>query len=122
MVFESLFYNLVMKLLRKKYIGILLMLLCAVCLCLGQLIWKVMPGYNFPNVILGFIIYAIGALFMILAYRYGELSALQPINSMSYVFSTILAIIVLGEKILPVQFMGIILIICGVVIIGASTH
>ena len=58
-----------------------------------------MPGYNVVYLMGGFAIYAVGALSMILAYRYGELSVLQPINSMSYVFLTILAVLILHEAI-----------------------
>jgi len=46
------------------------MLLCAACLCLGQFVWKIMPGYNLLYMLSGFAIYAIGALSMIFAYRY----------------------------------------------------
>ena len=106
----------------RKYTGILLMLFCAVCLCLGQLVWKLMPGYNLIYLAGGFAIYVIGALSMILAYRYGELSVLQPINSMGYVFSTIIAVLVLHEKIPPLTIAGITLIISGVIVIGLSTR
>jgi len=98
------------------------MLLCAACLCLGQLIWKLMPGYNKIYLFSGFAIYAIGALSMVLAYRYGELSVLQPINSMSYVFSTIIAIIILHENVKIINITGILLIISGFIIINASSH
>jgi len=106
----------------KNPIGILLMLLCAACLCLGQLIWKLMPGYNLIYIFGGFAIYGIGALSMILAYRYGELSVLQPINCMSYVFSTILAVFILHEKVPPVTIAGIVLIISGVIVIGLDSR
>jgi undecaprenyl phosphate-alpha-L-ara4N flippase subunit ArnE len=106
----------------KKQIGIFLMLFCAVCLCLGQLLWKLMTGYNLIYLLGGFTIYAIGALLMIFAYRYGELSILQPINSMSYVFSTILAVFVLHENVTLINFAGIIFIVSGVIVIGASSR
>ena len=98
------------------------MLLCAACLCLGQLIWKLMPDYNLVYLLSGFVIYAVGALSMIIAYRYGELSVLQPINSMSYVFSTIIAILILHEKIPLVTIAGIVLIVSGVVVLGAGSE
>jgi len=106
----------------RKYIGILLMLFCAACLCLGQLVWKLMPGYNLIYLLGGFAIYAAGALSMILAYRYGELSVLQPINSMSYVFSIIIAIFILHEKVPLINIAGIALIVSGVIVIGANSR
>jgi undecaprenyl phosphate-alpha-L-ara4N flippase subunit ArnE len=105
----------------KKYIGILLMLFCSACLCLGQLVWKLMPEYDLVYILGGFAIYAAGAMSMIFAYRYGELSVLQPINSMSYVFSIIIAIFILHEKVPPINFAGIALIVGGVIVIGANS-
>jgi len=81
-----------------------------------------MPGYNLTYLIGGFIINVIGALSMILAYRYGELSVLQPVNSMSYVFSAIIAMFILHEKIPPLTIAGIALIVSGVVVIGLSAR
>jgi undecaprenyl phosphate-alpha-L-ara4N flippase subunit ArnE len=106
---------------KEKLIGILLMLFCAVCLCLGQLIWKLMPEYDLFYILVGFAIYAAGAVSMIFAYRYGELSVLQPINSMSYVFSIIIAIFILHERVPPINFAGIALIVGGVVVIGVNS-
>jgi undecaprenyl phosphate-alpha-L-ara4N flippase subunit ArnE len=81
-----------------------------------------MPGYDLIYVLGGFAIYGAGALSMILAYRHGELSVLQPINSMSYVFSTILAVFILHEKIPPLTIIGIVLIVSGVIVIGVSSR
>jgi undecaprenyl phosphate-alpha-L-ara4N flippase subunit ArnE len=106
----------------KKYTGILLMLFCALCLSLGQLVWKLMPGYDIIYLLGGFVIYAAGALSMTLAYRFGELSVLQPMNSMSYVFSAIIAVFILHEKMPLINIAGIALIICGVIIIGAKSR
>jgi undecaprenyl phosphate-alpha-L-ara4N flippase subunit ArnE len=106
----------------RKYKGILLMLFCAVCLCIGQLVWKLMPGYDLLYLVGGFAIYVVGALSMILAFRYGELSVLQPINSMSYVFSTIIAMLILNEKVPPLTIAGIVFIMGGVIVMGLSTR
>ena len=102
--------------------GIFLMLICASCLCLGQLVWKLMPNYNIYYFLGGFTIYAAGACAMILAYRFGELSVLQPINSTSYIFSTLISIFILHEKVQVINFIGIFLIICGIIIIGFSSR
>lgn len=59
---------------------------------------------------------------MVLAYRYGELSVLQPINSMSYVFSTIMAILILHEQVKVINMAGIVLVISGVIVIGANSR
>jgi len=79
-----------------------------------------MPDYNPVYFIGGFLIFAAGALSMIFAYRYGEVSVLQPINSMSYVFSSIIGVFVLNEIFPTTKIIGIVLIISGVVVIGTS--
>ncbi|MDR0497474.1 MAG: EamA family transporter [Treponema sp.] len=106
----------------RKHIGILLMLLCAACLCLGQLVWKLMPGYNLIYLLGGFAIYVAGAFSMVFAYRHGELSVLQPINSMSYVFSAIIARFILYENLPPTHIAGIVLIVGGVVVLGVNSR
>ena len=103
---------------NRYKIGIPLMLLSALCLSLGQLVWKLMQDYNFIFLICGFLIYIVGAISLIIAYRYGELSVLQPINSISYVFVAFLAVFVLQEKITLINYAGMLLIISGVVVIG----
>ena len=81
-----------------------------------------MPGYNLVYLLGGYAIYAIGSLAMILAYRYGDLSVLQPINSMNYVFSSTIAVLVLQESMSFINIIGIALIIGGVITIGVSSR
>lgn len=106
--------------LRKNAKGICLMLFCSICLCLGQLSWKLMQEFNIIYLLVGFAFCGLGAIFMILAYRFGELSVLQPINSASFIFSLILAALVLHEVITVWQIIGVIVIICGIILIGGS--
>lgn len=105
---------------KKNGKGILLMFVSATALCIGQLIWKKMDGIQILPLLLGFVIYGVGALVMIMAFKYGELSVLQPMNSMSYVISTILAYFVLNEKISRMRLAGIIIIIIGVVVLASA--
>ena len=102
--------------------GLFLMLFCSLCLCGGQLIWKWMwksaPGLNGLYLFSGFAVYGIGAVLMILAYRYGELSVLQPVNSMSYVYSLFLGTLVFGEEITAFKLAGVAAIMGGVVLLA----
>ena len=109
------------RIIQRSYIGILLMVFCAICNCLGSFAWKIMPGYDLFYLTGGFTIYSIGAMSMIFAYKYGELSVLHPMVSLSYVFSTLIAIFILNEKVSPLNITGIILIVCGVILIGANS-
>jgi undecaprenyl phosphate-alpha-L-ara4N flippase subunit ArnE len=106
---------------KKSIRGILLMLLCSLCLCFGQLFWKLMPGFDWRYIISGFIVFGIGAVLMIFAYRYGELSVLQPINSMSYVYSLFLGYTVFHEEITVFKIIGVVAIMLGVILLGRSS-
>lgn len=121
--------------LKRNWKGIVLLLISALSLAVGQLLWKFaevgdigealaggIPGLFriFLRLLPGFIVYALGALVMTIGLGYGELSVLQPINSMSYVFALILSAIFLTEPISWVAVAGIFVTIAGVVIIGAS--
>ena len=92
------------------------MLLCAGCVCISQFIWKCFDG--FLPLIVGFGIYGIGALAMLCAYRFGSLSTLQPINSVSYVFAAILGNIFLHEKITIGKLAGIAMIMLGMLFLA----
>ena len=111
--------------LRKNAKGIALMALCAICLAGGQLIWKLMPqagNLRLLYLLGGFVVYGCGALSMLVAYKFGELSVLQPMNSLSYVFALIFGSFVLGENIDIMKIIGVVIIIIGVVFIGAGTE
>ena len=84
---------------QKNKKGILLMLISSICVCVGQLLWKISAEKGFPIMLAGFCFYGLGALIMIIAYKYGKLSVLQPMLSLNYVLSIILAAIVLKEQI-----------------------
>ena len=103
---------------KKQTIGILLMLLCAVCLCSGQFIWKRFDGLI--PLICGFALYGIGALVMLIAYNFGSLSVLQPINSISYVFSAVLGAVFFSEVITVVKAIGIAVIMAGIVLLAGG--
>ncbi len=120
--------------LRKNGKGIILMLISALSLAVGQLTWKLADIGNPAEALKsmngiiglalavapGFIIYAVGAMIMTIALGYGELSILQPMNSMSYVFALVLSAIFLKEPITPLMVVGVLVIIAGVIMIGGS--
>jgi len=106
--------------LKKNKYGILLMCISSICACVGQLLWKLSASHGILALGVGFIFYGIGALIMIIAYRYGSLSVLQPVLSLNYVFSIILASIVLHEEITIIKVIGVLIIISGVVLIAGG--
>lgn len=106
--------------LRKNMRGIVLMILCNFFLSVGQLLWKLIPVHGQWLFFVGFAAYGMGALFMLAAFRFGELSVLQPMNCFSYVFMLLFAGTVLHEVITLRQYGGVALIMAGVVLIGGS--
>ena len=102
----------------QLWIGVLLMVVCAACLCAGQLIWKMYDGLL--PMILGFIVYVGGAGAMLYAYHFGSVSLLQPLNSISYIFSTMLGAVVLKESVTPLKVVAVVVILVGVYILAAG--
>ena len=64
--------------LRKTLKGILIMLSSSLLTCLGQFCWKLAAERGILLVLAGFGLYGCGALLMIIALKYGELSVLHP--------------------------------------------
>jgi len=70
--------------------------------------------------VVGLTLYGFGSILMILALRWGELSVLYPIISLSYVWVAILSVIIFHETMTPAKIGGIAIIIAGVAILGRS--
>ncbi len=96
------------------------MLVSSLCVCVGQLLWKLSAAKGLLFMLAGFFLYGVGALVMLVAYRFGKLSVLQPMLSMNYVLSIILAAVVLKEEITLLKCIGVFIIITGVVLIAGG--
>lgn len=105
---------------QKNKKGILLMLVSSICVCIGQLLWKLSATKGILVMLVGFCFYGAGALVMIAAYKFGRLSVLQPMLSLNYVLSILLAAIVLKEEITLLKCIGVLVIIAGVVMIAGG--
>lgn len=98
--------------------GIILIILAALCTSFGQLFWKIGVGHNILLILLGFVLYGIGALSMIVAFKFGNLSILHPLMCVGYIFALINGALFLDEKITMNHAIGIIIIIVGVIFIA----
>lgn len=96
------------------------MLVSSICACIGQLMWKLSAEQGLIIMLLGFCFYGVGALVMIIAYRFGKLSVLQPMLSLNYVLSIILGAMVLKEQVTILKCIGVLIIIFGVVLIAGG--
>ena len=105
---------------QKNKKGILLMLVSSVCVCIGQLLWKLSATQGILYMMAGFGFYGVGALVMIIAYKFVKLSVLQPMLSLNYALSIILAVFVLKERITLLKCAGVLVIIAGVIMIAGG--
>ena len=96
------------------------MLMSSICVCIGQLLWKLSAEQGILVMLIGFCFYGVGALIMLAAYRFGSLSVLQPMLSLNYVLSIILAALILKENITILKCIGVLVIIGGVVLIAGG--
>ena len=116
------FYDSIKSSFEKNKKGIVMMLFSSLCVCLGQMFWKLADGEEMSLFYLacGFVLYGMGAVVMVLAYRYGSLSVLQPMLAANYIFAPIIARIVLDEVIEPRRIFAIAVIIVGIILIGGG--
>lgn len=102
----------------KQKLSILFMIIASIFTAFGQLCWKLFETKGIGFLLLGFILYGIGAIAMMIAFKGGELSVLYPIMCVGYVIALINGKVFLGETVSITQIIGIISIIIGVVFMG----
>lgn len=109
---------------KKNYKGIILIVFASLLTAYGQMLWKVSwkisNGRGLYFIISGFALYGIGAILMIIAFRYGSLSVLHPMMSFGYIFVIILGKTMLKEAVSPIHLIATAIIICGVILIGGG--
>ena len=76
---------------------------------------------NVP-LIVGYSIYGVNTLLMVLALKDGEMSMLYPIIALTYVWTTLLSYTVLGEPSNVYKNIGIVTIVVGVAVMGRGTR
>ena len=104
--------------------GIILMLLSSLLTCTGQLVWKLAANRQGNLYILlllvGFCMYGLGALLMIVAFGFGDISILHPMLSFGFIVSLFYGAIILKEQIRINNILGVIIIVVGMVCLGKS--
>ena len=96
------------------------MIVSSLFVSFGQMFWKMFHTEGVWALILGLLLYAAGAIVMIIAYKYGKLSVLQPMLCLAYVFAIFIAVFILNESMTPFRIAGIAVIILGVILIGGG--
>jgi drug/metabolite transporter (DMT)-like permease len=107
---------------QKNKVGIFFILAASISTASGQMFWKLSNGALNFYLLLGFVLYFIGAVLMIIAFRFGSLSVLHPLLSMGYVFALLLGVMFLDESISMTHIIGTLLIIGGAILIGGGDH
>ncbi len=101
----------------KKRIGVLIIIASSLCTSFGQMFWKLSGTELNLYLFIGFVLYGTGAVLLVLALSFDELSSLHPLLCLSYIFAIILGYAVLGEHISALKIIGISVIIVGVMFI-----
>lgn len=101
--------------------GIIIMIIASLFTSIGQLSWKVFQNEEIILFLfLGFILYSIGAILMIVAFKFGKYSVVHPMLCTSYIFALVFGCMFLKENINMLQIVGILTIIIGVILIGRT--
>ena len=115
---------------NNSFKAILLMVLCTIFTSIGQISWKfginkinldaLMTIFNVPF-ILGFVLYGVGFLLMLSAFKYGELTVLFPIIATSYVWVSLLSSWLFPDTMNVWKWMGVTLIVFSVSLLGLAS-
>ena len=105
-----------------KLLPILMMVVATLLGALGQLFFKrgAMGSTDLISLIFnlqtitGLVLYGAATLIYLYALKMEELSKLSPIIALSYVWTVLLAMIYLGEKVPLIRWLGVLLIVIGV--------
>ncbi len=81
----------------------------------GTSVWAMLT--NLP-LLAGYALYGLSTILLVLALRSGELSILYPVISLTYVWVTLLSVLVLHESMNPFKALGVLVIVLGVGILG----
>lgn len=82
---------------------------------LFQIILRVLTS---PQLVLGFACYGINTLLLVLALRKGQLSTMYPVISLTYVWVTILSVVIFKEDVNPYKVAGLTIVVAGVAVLG----
>ncbi|HII17614.1 TPA: hypothetical protein HA361_06910 [Candidatus Woesearchaeota archaeon] len=116
-----------MKEKKTAWVAIIIVIICTVFTSAGQIFLKLgtreitgIWSYVNSMVIIGFALYFFGALLLIVALKYGELSVLYPIIAMTFIWVSLLSVSILGESMNAMKWIGVMVIVIGVSFIGVG--
>lgn len=111
---------------QPKVLAILMVLGCSVLAAIGQIFLKIgsssvnsslLSWLTNTRLILGIGLYAVSTIIFVLALKLADVSILYPVIAASYIWVAILASIFLGESFSAMRWVGLVLIIGGIVLV-----
>lgn len=107
---------------NTKLMFIIILLFSTFLGSIGQLLFKLglTPTTILIYLILGFLAYALSTVLYLYALGRMHLSWAYGMGGLSYVFASILALLILGEQISPLRWVGILVIAIGAALVGLS--
>ena len=82
-------------------------------------IWAILTNVHLW---MGIIAYGIGAILLLIALRWGELTVLYPIFATSFIWVILIGYFALGEQLTFLKIFGILFIVSGVIFISAGSR
>jgi multidrug transporter EmrE-like cation transporter len=70
----------------------------------------------------GYSLYGVSMVLLVMALRHGELSLLYPVIALTFVWVTVLSVIIFHDSMNPLKLAGIVIIMGGVAILGRGSH
>ena len=71
-----------------------------------------------PPLLFGYCLYGVFAALLVYALRYGELSILYPVIALTFVWVSIISVVVFHESMNPIKVVGVVFIVTGVAVLG----
>jgi uncharacterized membrane protein len=115
---------------RTEPKAFVLMIVCTFLTSIAQILYKIGADklvYDIMGLLknyqlfLGLFLYIVAGVILIIALKDGEVSVLYPIVATSYVWVSLLSIFIIGESMNLLKWVGVFIIIAGVVFIGLGT-
>jgi drug/metabolite transporter (DMT)-like permease len=73
-----------------------------------------------PLLLIGYALYAVSTVLLVLALRKGQLSILYPIISLTYVWVALLSMLIFKETLNPYKAVGLAIVVAGVAVLGRN--
>ncbi len=108
---------------NEKIAFALLMVLGTLIASAGQLAFKFGVDYSaisVPFILLGFVLYGLSMLLYLFVLGRAHLSWTYSFTGLTYLFTNVLAFVILNENVTPLRWIGIVIIAAGAAIVGRS--